>query len=425
MLYTAFELSHMAAAPFRAAAKAAADYYDSPLNPARDSWVTRANTASAKVYEAMTRRYGKPEWDLPTTPINGHDVPVTVETVVEKPFGSLLRFRRDPDALRAARGDTPDPRLLIVAPMSGHFATLLRGTVQAMLPGHEVFITDWADARNVPVFFGKFDLNDYIDYLIEFIEAIGPGAHSVAVCQPGPALLSAVAIMAAKDNPATPRSMTFIGSPIDARKSPTVTNLLAEQRGFEWFERNMIQTVPAPHAGMTRRVYPGFLQLFSFMSMNAERHMNANWDYFENLIKGDMEPASKHERFYDEYLSVCDMTAEFYLQTINGVFQEYLLPRGLLTHHGELVQPSKITKTGLLTVEGELDDISGIGQTQAAHDLCTGIPDKDQEDYIQPGAGHYGVFNGSKWRNVIQPKIAAFIQDRYSVKEEKAFLAKT
>ncbi|MEM9421913.1 MAG: polyhydroxyalkanoate depolymerase [Pseudomonadota bacterium] len=305
MLYTAYELSHLAATPFRAAAKAAESYYGSPLNLGKDSWVSRTNTASLRLYEAVTRRYGKPDWQLPSTQVNGHTVPVTVETVKEKPFGSLLRFKRDDDALVSARGKDPDPRVLIVAPMSGHYATLLRGTVQAMLPDHDVYITDWADARDVPVFFGRFDLNDYIDYLIEFLDVIGPGAHSVAVCQPGPALLSAVAVMAAADHPATPSTMTFMGSPIDARKSPTVTNLLAEQRAFEWFESNMIQTVPAPYAGMARRVYPGFLQLFSFMSMNADRHINAHWEYFENLIKGDTDSSERHERFYDEYLAVC------------------------------------------------------------------------------------------------------------------------
>ncbi|MEM9988459.1 MAG: polyhydroxyalkanoate depolymerase [Pseudomonadota bacterium] len=422
MLYTAYELSRQFFTPLRELTNIATDYYTSSANPARDSWVSKANLAALKVQEAMTRRYGKPEWNLPPLEIDGHSVPLTIETVVEKPFGSLLHFKREPGALLEAKKGIPDPRVLIVAPMSGHFATLLRGTVQAMLPDHDVYITDWADARNVPVFLGRFDLNDYIDYLIEYIEEIGPGAHTMAVCQPGPALLAAVAIMSKADHPATPRTMTFMGSPIDARKSPTVTNLLAEQKAFEWFERNMIQTVPAPYAGIGRRVYPGFLQLYNFMSMNAERHANAMWDYFENLIQGDHDSTEKHERFYNEYLSVCDMTSEFYLQTIKDVFQDYLLPKGLFTHRGETVDLSAITNTGLLTVEGELDDISGIGQTQAAHDLCTGIPRKDQEDYIQKGAGHYGVFSGSKWRNVIQPKLAGFIRDRFDAAAEKAFL---
>jgi poly(3-hydroxybutyrate) depolymerase len=420
MLYTAYELTQQALGPSRTLVNAALDYYDSALNPARESWTTRATVAGLRVYESVTRRYGKPEWELPFTERNGHKVPVKPTTVVEKPFGSLVHFERDAAALRAAGGQAPDPRVLIVAPMSGHYATLLRGTVQAMLPEHDVYITDWADARNVPVFFGRFDLNDYIDYLIEFLDHIGGDAHTIAVCQPGPPLLAAISHMAAHDHPALPRTMTYMGSPIDARRSPTVTNLLAEQRGFEWFERNMIQTVPAPYAGVMRRVYPGFIQLFSFMSMNAERHLNATWDYFENLIQGDTDSAQKHERFYDEYLSVCDMTAEFYLQTIKDVFQDYLLARGLFPHRGELIDPGAITKTALLTVEGELDDISGIGQTQAAHDLCVGLPASEKIDYVQAGAGHYGVFNGSKWRSVIQPKIAAFIRDRFDVEAERA-----
>ncbi|WOI53325.1 polyhydroxyalkanoate depolymerase [Parvularcula sp. LCG005] len=421
MLYTAYEIGHQALAPFRLFARAAAELYGSQLNPARDSWASRANIAALKVYESATRRYGKPEWELPFTEVNGVQVPVEIDTVIEKPFGSLLHFVRDEKALADAGVKGPQPRVLIVAPMSGHYATLLRGTVQAMLPGHDVYITDWADARTVPAFNGRFDLNDYIDYLIEFIRHIGPGAHTMAVCQPGPPLLAAVSLMSAWDDPTVPRSMTIMGSPIDARKSPTVTNLLAQQRGFEWFERNMIQTVPAPNAGMTRRVYPGFLQLFSFMSMNAERHSSAMWDYFENLVKGDDDSVERHERFYDEYLSVCDMTSEFYLQTIHDVFQEYLLPRGLMTHRGEFVDPSKITKCALLTVEGELDDISGIGQTQAAHELCTGLKPTERVDYIQEGVGHYGVFNGSRWRNIIQPKIADFIAERFDAKAEKAF----
>lgn len=422
MLYALYEASHQMLGPSRAVARAAMDYFNSDESKDHFGGMANAPQAYLKVYEAMTRRYGKPDWQLPNTFVNDKAVPVSVETVLEKPFGSLKKFQRDEAALKAAGKKTPDPRVLIVAPMSGHYATLLRGTVQAMLPDHEVYITDWADARDVPLFFGRFDLNDYIDYLIEFMQQIGPGAHTIAVCQPGPPLLAAISVMAAKDDPATPRSMTYMGSPIDARKSPTVTNLLAEQKAFEWFERNMIQTVPAPYGGVTRRVYPGFLQLFNFMSMNAERHYESMWDYFQNLTRGDTDATEKHERFYDEYLSVCDMTSEFYLQTISDVFQEYLLPRGLFTHRGELVDAGKITRTGLLTIEGELDDISGIGQTQAAHDLCTGLSTADKVDYVQEGAGHYGVFNGSKWRNVIQPKLAAFILERFDVAEERAFL---
>ncbi|RFB05405.1 polyhydroxyalkanoate depolymerase [Parvularcula marina] len=424
MLYSAIEISRQALSPFNAAARSTLKMYEAlGIDEGHLTIFTRPPIAALKVYESLTRRYTKPDWGLPTTQIGETEVPVSVETVIEKPFGSLIRFARDPDALRAAGKTEPDPRVLIVAPMSGHYATLLRGTVQAMLPDHEVFITDWADAREVPLWFGRFDMHDYIDYLIEFMREIGPDAHTMAVCQPGPLLLSAIAVMSRENDPATPSTMTFMGSPIDARRSPTVTNLLAEQRAFEWFEQNMIQTVPAPYAGIGRRVYPGFLQLYSFISMNAERHIEATWDYFENLIRGDDDSAEKHERFYDEYLSVCDMTSEFYLQTIREVFQEYSLPRGLLCHRGETVDPSLITKTALLTVEGELDDISGIGQTQAAHDLCTGLKPKNKIDYVQEGAGHYGVFNGSRWRTIIQPKIAEFIRERYDPAKERKFLA--
>lgn len=419
MIYSAYEAAHQLMAPVRQVARASASLVDNPANVLRDSWASRVFIAGHNVFEMATRRYGKPDWRLPTTEIDGVEVPITVETVLEKPFGRLLRFRRDPSVLATIKSFEPQPRVLIVAPMSGHHATLLRGTVEAMLPGHEVFITDWTDARDVPMLFGRFDLNTYIDYLIEFIRMIGPGCHTMAVCQPGPPLLAACSVMAAEDDPARPSSMTFMGSPIDARKSPTVTNLLAEQKAFEWFEENMIQTVPAPYAGFTRQVYPGFIQLYSFMSMNIERHVNATFDYYGNIINGDDFAAQKHEVFYDEYLAVCDMTAEFYLQTIHDVFQEYLLPRGLLTHHGKVVDPSAIRDIALMTVEGELDDISGIGQTQAAHDLCTGIPDKDRIDHVQKGAGHYGVFNGSKWRNEIQPKLANFIRERYDVDAER------
>ncbi len=421
MLYTAYEFGRHILRPWRTAAQMGTNFWQSPLNPASHSWVGRNAAASLAVFESVTRHYTKPEWQLETTTVNGHTIDITPLTVLDKDFGSLVHFQRNSDQLSKAHGKNsdPDPRVLIVAPMSGHFATLLRGTVEAMLPTHEVYITDWADARHVPIAAGTFDLNNYIDYLIEFIRHIGPNAHTMAVCQPGPPLLAAIAVMSAMDDPDLPSSMTFMGSPIDARKSPTVTNKLAEQRTFEWFEGNMIQTVPMPYAGMLRRVYPGFLQLFSFMSMNSDRHMEAHYDYFNHLVEGDGDNAEKHRKFYDEYLSVCDMTAEFYLQTIHEVFQNYSLPKGELMHHGEAVRPDKIKKVALMTVEGELDDISGIGQTQAAHDICTAIPGDMQLDYIQPGVGHYGVFNGTRWRTEIQPRIGRFIRENFDPAAEK------
>lgn len=423
MLYTVYEMGQTALRPFRAVADVTREFWRSPLNPASTSALGRSAAASLDVFERMTRRYGKPDWGFDHITINDTVVPVSIETVVEKPFGNLLYFRRDRDALTRARdGKTsPDPRVLIVAPMSGHYATLLRGTVLAMLPDHDVFITDWADARFVPVSAGAFNMNSYVDYLIEFMRFIGPKAHAIAVCQPGPPLLAAISVMSANDDEAVPASMTFMGSPIDARRSPTVTNKLAETREFSWFESNMISSVPAPYPGVFRRVYPGFVQLYSFMSMNSDRHFQAHYDYFQHLVEGDGDSAAKHRKFYDEYLSVCDMTAEFYLQTIRDVFQEYTLATGRMMHHGQLVEPAAITKTALMTVEGELDDISGIGQTQAAHDLCTNIPAKKQLDYIQKGVGHYGVFNGSRWRTDIQPKIAEFMRDSFSARSEATY----
>lgn len=409
MLYSAFEFGHAAMTPARLAAGFGAKFWRSPVNPLADTWVARASAAALDVFEHATRRYPKPEWEISDTTVAGKTVPVTIETALEKPFCRLIRFRRDTRALRAADRGASDPAVLIVAPLSGHYATLLRGTVEAMLPGHDVYITDWKNARNVPVSEGRFDLNDCVDYLIEFLRAIGPGTHGIAVCQPGPALLAAAAIMAEDSDPCRPASITIMGSPIDARRSPTVPNLLAQERKFEWFERNMIYTTPAPYTGVMRRVYPGFVQLYSFLSMNHDRHLNAHYDYFNHLVEGDGDSADKHRNFYDEYLSVLDLTEEFYLQTIHEVFQEFSLAEGNFMHRGRRVRPEAITDIALMTVEGENDDISGIGQTQAAHDLCVNIPSEMKCDYIQPGVGHYGVFNGSRWRNEIQPRLAKFI----------------
>ena len=410
MLYSAFEFGYAAMTPARLAAGFGAKFWRSPVNPLADTWVARASAAALDVFENATRRYPKPAWEIDETLVAGTAVPVSIETVAEKSFARLLHFRRDERALRAARGaGHRDPTTLIIAPLSGHYATLLRGTVEAMLPGHDVYITDWTNARNVPVSAGRFDLNDFVDYLVEFLEAIGPGTHAIAVCQPGPALLAAAALMSEDENPCRPASITIMGSPIDARRSPTVPNLLAQERKFDWFERNMIYTTPAPYPGVMRRVYPGFVQLYSFLSMNHDRHLNAHYDYFNHLVEGDGDGADKHRSFYDEYLSVLDLTEEFYLQTIREVFQEFSLAEGNFLHRGRRVRPEAITDIALMTVEGENDDISGIGQTQAAHDLCVNIPAEMKFDYIQPGVGHYGVFNGSRWRTEIQPRLAKFI----------------
>ncbi len=411
MLYHFYEFNHLALTPFRVLAEVGQSVLRSPFNPASYTFTGRSMAAAFDVFESVTRRYGKPKFGLHSTYINGLPVPVTNEIVWQKPFCRLVRFHRDDQAMKDVhpKRKYDDPTVLLVAPLSGHYATLLRGTVEAMLPEHNVYITDWADARMVPGSSGRFDLDDYIDYLIEMIQVLGPNVHVIAVCQPGPAALAAISLMAEDNDPCQPATMTFMGSPIDARRSPTVPNQLAEERPFKWFEDHMIMTVPFPYPGAMRRVYPGFVQLTSFMSLNKERHVDAQWQYFNNLVAGDGDSVAKHQTFYDEYLSVMDLTAEFYLQTIRDVFQEHALPNGTFKHRGRLVRPAAIKSTALMTVEGELDDISGIGQTQAAHDLCINIPQDRQMDYVQAGVGHYGVFNGARFRNEIQPRIRDFI----------------
>jgi poly(3-hydroxybutyrate) depolymerase len=414
MLYSFVEMTRAAMLPWRAAANLTRETLRHPLNPAGETLMGRQAAAAADLFEALTRYYGKPDWEVSPVEVDGRAVEVSVETVWSKPFCDLLHFKRDRAALARARGvrqgAIDDPKVLLVAPMSGHHATLLRGTVQAFLPDHEVWITDWTDARNVPVSEGRFDLDDYIGYVREMITAAGPGVHVVAVCQPGPPVLAAISLMAEDEDPARPLSMTFMGSPIDARRSPTVPNKLAEERPYAWFESNLIHTVPAPWPGAMRRVYPGFLQLTGFINMNYERHMDAHHQYFQNLVKGDGDSADRHRSFYDEYLAVMDLTEEFYLQTIRDVFQEHRLPRGEMTVKGRPVRPERITDVALLTVEGENDDISGIGQTQAAHDLCKGLPQSMQEDWVQPEVGHYGVFNGRRFREEIVPRMKAFMK---------------
>ena len=412
MLYSMVEMKRVAMAPMRVAAKAGRAALNHPLNPASDTEYGRSFLALADVFESATRYYGKPDWQIPSTRLNGVEVAVTPVTVWSTPWCGLVHFRRDEDDLRRARGEdaAPQKRLLIVAPLSGHYATLLRGTVEAFLPDYEVFITDWADARLAPVWLGRFDLDDYVTHVRDMLTWLGPGANVLGVCQPGPPVLAAIAMMCEDEDPARPSTMTFMGSPIDARRSPTVPNLLAEERPFSWFEETMIHTVPGPWPGMFRRVYPGFVQLSSFMNMNWSRHKEAQWRFFNHLVAGDGDSVEKHRQFYDEYLSVLDLTEEFYLQTIRRVFQEHDLPRGVFRHHGRLVKPEAIRDVALMTVEGEKDDISGIGQTQAAHDLCVNLPEEMQVDYIQPSVGHYGVFNGSRFRHEIVPRVNEFIR---------------
>jgi len=409
MLYTLYEAGFYAAAPLRAAALAARDFWSSPLNPARDTEAAKRIYAGADLFVNLTRRYGRPAWAVDEVRIDQTPVRVTQNVVWKSPWVKLTHFTRNPEDMARAGRREPEPAVLLVAPLSGHYATLLRGTVQTFLQDHEVYVTDWENARNVPIMEGRFDFHDYIDHIRQMLRAIGGRAHLVAVCQPGPPALAAAALMAEDGEPSRPASMTFMGSPIDARLSPTVTNRLAEEKPFAWFESNMIYTVPPPYAGAGRRVYPGFVQLAAFMSMNLERHQEAHFRYLQHLMRGDGDGAEKHLEFYDEYLSVLDLTEEFYLQTIDQVFQRYLLPKGELEHRGRKVRPELIKDIGLLTVEGENDDISGIGQTQAAHALCSGLPEELKEDYVQPHVGHYGVFNGRRFREEIYPRIRAFI----------------
>nr|WP_285295284.1 polyhydroxyalkanoate depolymerase [Aureimonas altamirensis] len=402
-LYQLYEWNHAMLAPFRAVADATKAFYENPLNPVSRTSVGRTAAAMAELFERSTRIYAKPEFGLAETFVDGRRVPVADKPVWQRPFARLLHFERDlPRARRA------DPRILVVAPMSGHYATLLRGTVEAMLPYADVYITDWEDARKVPVSAGAFSLDDYVDYVVEMLRFLGPDTHVVAVCQPAVPVLMAVARMSEWDDPATPASMTLMGGPIDTRVNPTAVNRLAQEKGIDWFRDNVIMKVPFPQPGFMRDVYPGFLQLSGFMSMNLNRHLIAHKDFFWHLVKDDGDGADKHRAFYDEYLAVMDLTAEFYLQTVEEVFIRHSLPKGEILHRGEPVDLKAIRKTALMTVEGENDDISGVGQTQAAHTLCANIPDDMRVHWLQPKVGHYGVFNGSRFRAEICPRIIDF-----------------
>jgi poly(3-hydroxybutyrate) depolymerase len=411
--YQLYEFNHAALAPWRAFADVTRLTFQNPLNPLSETTLGRSVAATAELFERTTRRYGKPAFGLATTEVDGRKVAVSEAVAWSRPFCSLLHFRRD-----LPEGRPADPKVLIVAPLSGHYATLLRGTVEAMLPAHEVYITDWADARGVPLAAGRFDLDDYIDYVVEMLAHLGPGAHVIGVCQPSVPVLAAVALMSEDRHPDLPASMTLMGGPIDTRLAPTAVNKLAKAKGTDWFARNVVMTVPFPHAGFMRRVYPGFLQLSGFMSMNLDRHVTAHRELFQHLVHGDGDSAEKHREFYDEYLAVMDLTAEFYLQTVDTVFVRHALPNGQMTHRGRPVRTEAIRRTALLTVEGERDDISGVGQTKAAHALCTNLSYDKKQHWLQPKVGHYGVFNGSRFRAEIQPRIADFIRKHALPAEE-------
>jgi len=404
--YHAYELTHACISPMRAYARGLRRHFESPLNPMSVTAVGKQMSAACELFEAATRRYAKPDFGITETKIAGLSVPVREEVVMRKPFCNLLHFDRD----AAVAGKRYDPKVLIVAPLSGHYATLLRGTVKSMIQEHNVYITDWADARTVPLSDGTFDLDDFIDYVIEFIRFIGTNTHVIAVCQPSVPALAAAAVMAAIDDACQPASLTLMGGPIDTRCNPTAVNELAQSKSLSWFEQTVISQVPFPNAGFLRRVYPGFIQLSGFMTMNLERHVTAHLDHFHNLVKGDCDSVRQHQKFYDEFLAVMDLPAEFYLQTVKTVFQDHALPDGTFFHRGERVDCRAIGKTALMTVEGEKDDICGLGQTEAAQDLCTGIAPDQKYHYVQPGVGHYGVFNGTRWRTEIQPRIREMIR---------------
>jgi poly(3-hydroxybutyrate) depolymerase len=415
-IYWLYEMGHAALDPSRAIAQATQLYFKNPANPLAQTAYGKTVAAAAELFERTTRRYQRPDWNIHEATVGGERVPVHIRTVWERPFCRLLHFERQ--LQKAVR--RPQPKLLIVAPMSGHYPTLLRGTVETFLPNHDVYLTEWIDARMVPLTQGRFDLDDYIDYMISMLHALGGDTHVIAVCQPSVPVLAAVALMEEDKDAYVPRSMVLMGGPIDTRINPNAVNDLAERRGLEWFRRNVITKVPFPHAGFMRNVYPGFLQLHGFVSMNLDRHLRAHRDLFLNLVKGDGDSAQKHREFYDEYLAVMDLTAGFYLQTVDTVFIRHSLPKGEMTHRGRAINPAAITRVALMTVEGENDDISAVGQTEAAHRLCPNIPNDRKAHYLQASVGHYGVFNGSRFRAEIAPRIADFVLTNNGAYDSKA-----
>ena len=399
-LYSILEMQKAFVSPFNVAANIAQNFHGSPLNPLAYTKVGRSVAASFELFERITRHYGKPSFDIKETTVKGKKYKINEKIIRSKHFCNLISFEKQPGVQQQ--------KLLIVAPMSGHYATLLRGTVEATLPYYDVYITDWLNARDVPLSKGTFDLDDYIDYVIEFIAALGPDVHVMAVCQPSVPVFAAVSIMSAEKHPKTPRSMILIGGPIDTRINPTEVNDTATRKPIRWFEDHVISRVPVNYLGFMRKVYPGFLQLTGFMTMNLERHLGEHFKLFLHLVEGDGESAGTHKKFYNEYLSVMDLPAEFYLQTIETVFKEYSIPNNIMISRGRRVDAGKITKTGVIAVEGELDDISGVGQTKSAIKLCTNLADDKKKYHLQKGVGHYGSFNGRKFRELILPVIYDF-----------------
>ncbi len=413
MLYQLYETNRAWLSPFSEFASAASKLYSNPLSPFAHLPSSHRFSAGFDLASRLTKEYEKPEFDINQVTVDGVDVVIQEKIVESKPFCRLLRFKRFTDDAAMLTKMRDQPSVLVVAPLSGHHATLLRDTVRTLLQDHKVYITDWIDARMVPLEEGAFHLDDYVNYVQDFIRKVGPNVHVISVCQPTVPVLAAVSLMASRGEP-TPLTMTMMGGPIDASRSPTAVNNLATNKSFSWFENNVIYKVPQNYPGAGREVYPGFLQHTGFVAMNPDRHATSHYDYFLDLIRGDDDNAEAHRKFYDEYNAVLDMPAEYYLDTIRTVFQEFALVKGTWEVRNpegkkEFVRPQDITTTALLTIEGELDDISGSGQTRAAQDLCSGIPEKDKKHYEVAGAGHYGIFSGRRWREFAYPEIRAFI----------------
>jgi poly(3-hydroxybutyrate) depolymerase len=390
VLYSLYEAQHLALAPMRLMAELSRGWFGNPFSPWAYAPFAKRVAASSDLFLRVTQRYEKPEWNIDAD----------IEVALDRPFCKLVHFNT---------GRPKGRKILIVAPLSGHHATLLRGTVKTLLPDNDVWISDWVDARMVPLADGPFHLADYVDYVREWIHLLGPDVHVMSVCQPTVPVLAAISLIAANDEARAPLTMTMMGGPIDARRSPTAVNNLATRKPYSWFEQNVIHRVPQKYPGFMRRVYPGFLQHLGFVAMNPDRHLSAHWDYFNHLMRGDGDSADAHRRFYDEYNAVLDMPAEYYLDTVKTVFQDFALPKGRMYVRDELVRPQAIRKTALLTIEGELDDISGSGQTEAAHQLCLNIPAARREHFEAPGVGHYGIFSGRRWREIVYPKVREFI----------------
>ena len=409
MLYQIYETQRALMSPFAEFASASAKLYDHPLSPFAQGPLAQRISASFDLLHRLAKDYEKPPFGITAATVGGVEIAVQEQVALQKPFCRLLRFKRFTDDSQALDTMKEQPTVLVVAPLSGHHSTLLRDTVKSLLHDHKVYITDWTDARMVPLSEGAFHLDDYVEYVQEFIRHCGPRVHVISVCQPTVPVLAAVSLMASRGEP-TPLTMTMMGGPIDARKSPTAVNNLAMNKSHSWFENNVIFRVPGNFPGAGRRVYPGFLQHTGFVAMNPDRHMTSHYDYFADLIKGDDDSAESHRQFYDEYNAVLDMPAEYYLDTIKTVFQDFALVNNCWHVKGELVKPQDISGTALLTIEGELDDISGAGQTRAAHDLCTGIPKSRQFHYDVEGAGHYGIFSGRRWREKVYPEVLGFIK---------------